>query len=108
MLDVNFRRLIAREGGVESRQQSGGGIIGKFFLVIKIRGAALFAEEEPVAAAGANRFAFLKVTAVRREPGADADHDDRRGWIVRDPENICAMHEGRNTSALINSFGKGN
>src|SRR2546423_13341053 len=106
MLDVNFRRLIAREGGVESRQQSGGGIIGKFLFVIKIRGAALFAEEEPVAAGRADGFAFVQVTAIRREPGADADHDDGRGWIVREPEMFGAMDEGRDARPFLDALGK--
>src|SRR5947207_5217114 len=74
--------------------------------MIEVRGAPLFAEEEPVAAGGAGGFTFLEITAVRREPGADADHNNRSARIVRKPEMFRGMNESRNAGAFLEPFGE--
>ena len=74
--------------------------------MVEIRGAALFAEEEPVATGGARGFAFLEIAAIRREPGADADHDDGCGGIVRQPEMFCAMDECRDARSFLDPLGE--
>src|SRR5437763_13536337 len=74
--------------------------------MIEVRGAPLFAEEEPVPAGGASGFTFLKITAVRREPGADADHNNRSARIVRQPEMFRGMNEGRNAGAFLEPLGE--
>src|SRR5205807_293259 len=106
MLDVNFLGLVAGEGSLESSQQAGGDVLRKFLLMVEVRGPALFAEEEPVASGGADSFAFLEITAIRREPGADADHDDGRVRVVREPEMFGGMNEGGNTGAFLDALGE--
>src|SRR5579862_3987204 len=78
MLNINLVRLVARKRGVETGQEPVAVIILEFGLEQEIGGPALIAEHEPVAGARAKRPALLQKGAERGEPGAGADHDDRR------------------------------
>src|ERR1700724_64422 len=55
MLDINFLSLVARESGLEASQQTGGSIGLPFFFMVEVRGAVLFAKEEPVPARSAGQ-----------------------------------------------------
>src|SRR5690606_14679830 len=80
VLHVDLLRLIAREGEVQA-QEAVALPRRQFLFVEELRGAVLFAEEEPVAPGRADRLPLLEKRAERSETRARADHDHRRRRI---------------------------
>ena len=70
VLDVDLLGRVAREGEVEPRQRAVGEGVLPFELVEEIVREAAVAEEQPVAAAGADGAALLHEGAERRDAGA--------------------------------------
>src|SRR6185437_6880937 len=70
MLDIDALRLVARESGVEPRQEPVARVIAQLRLVEKIGVAALIAKKEPVASAGVQRAPLLQERAERCDAGA--------------------------------------
>src|SRR5438876_654761 len=69
MLDVDLLGLIARKRGVEP-EESVAPVRGELILVEEVAGAALLAEEQPVAAARAQHATLLDERPERGEAGA--------------------------------------
>ena len=94
VLDVEFLIAVARPGERQSRQTARLAHRLEFVLVEEVVLAALVAEEQPGAAARAERLALLQEGAERRDAGARADHHDRRLRIVRQAEPVRLLHIG--------------
>src|SRR5512138_453766 len=86
MLHVNLLRLVAGEGCVKAREHAFLLKRCEFVLVEEIRGATLFAEEQPVAALRTVRPALLQERAKRRDARAGTNHDDVPSPVLRQTE----------------------
>src|SRR6266567_6919782 len=81
VLYINLVFLVAREGGVESRQMSISTHCLKLFAIEVIGFCTALAKEQPIAALGADRAALMQEAAKWRYACARADHDDRYVWL---------------------------
>src|SRR5438045_6627584 len=106
MLHVDFLRLVALEGEIEPREQSVAAEGFELGPVQKIQLAALIAEEQPVAAAGVQRAAFLQEGAERSDAGAGPDHDDGDLRVGRQVEAMRGLDEDRYRRALPRALGQ--
>jgi len=106
VLDVNLVLLVAREGGIEAGQEPVAVKGGQLVLEQEIGVAPRIAEEQPIAADGAGRAALLQKGAERRDPGAGADHDQRRIVVLGQPEIMGLADEYRNWFAESHAIGK--
>ena len=94
VLDVELLVAVARPGERQARQAARLAQRLEFILVEEVVLAALMAEEQPGAAARAERLPLLQEGAERRDAGARADHDDRRLGIVRQAETVRLLNIG--------------
>ena len=101
VLDVYFVRLIARKREVEALQCAALQRLLPFQLIEKIAARVRVAEQQPVAAAGIDRTAFLHKTAERCDAGARADHDDVARGVGGQPEAFVAFDEYRQRHAFF-------
>ena len=104
MLHVDFLLLIARERRVEPGQDAVGLHFLELFAVQKIFFLPLIAEEEPVRALGSGGNAFLQKSAVRRDAGARADHDNRRVPVLGQPESLGDVKKDRHDGSHCDAF----
>ncbi len=94
VLHVDFLRLVARKGQVDSGQLALGEKPLPFAAVEIVRGFVLVAEKEPVAAGRAGGDALLHEGAEGRDARAGADHDDVLRRVGRQAE-VRLGHEHR-------------
>ena len=64
------------------------------------------AEEQPVAARRLGRLPVVQEGAERRDAGARTDHDDRRGWILRQAETVRLLDVDLQPVARLDAVGK--
>ena len=68
-------------------------------LIQKMLPPPALAEEQPVAPPGPAGFALFQKSAERRDPGAGADHNQRRGIVIRQAEMLVFMRENLQLAA---------
>src|SRR5438876_11625824 len=78
VLDVNFMRLIARPGAIESRQKAVAGETFPIFAVGIIALLALRSKEEPIFSFCAGCLSLLQKRAERRDPGTRSNRSEER------------------------------
>src|SRR5262245_7254967 len=106
MLDINLLLLVARECGVQSRENSRLLHRTNLLLVEKIARLMLVTEEEPVLPGRTCGAPLFQESAERSDAGSRPHHDHRTRSIGGRAKIFVGVNKNRNTRARADAIGK--